>query len=85
MNIRSCFGFIRDIRKAQKDVTTPVGACKSLQDHMDNEAKKDGLERSGIVAIGECTSDGYVLYAAFPNRIVPKKWHGFTVIDTFGE
>jgi hypothetical protein len=83
MELQECFDLMRDIRKAQKDVTTPVGVCKSLQDHMDKEAIKNGQERNGIVSIGEYLPDGrYALYATFPNRIVPKEWHGFPVINT---
>ena len=83
MELQECFNLMCDIRKAHKDVTTPVGACKSLQDHMDKDAIQSGQERNGIVSIGECLPDGrYALYATFPNRIVPKEWQGCTVIDT---
>ena len=83
MELYECFDLMHDIRKAQKDVTTPVGACRSLQNFMDKDAVQRGQERNGIVSIGECLpNERYVLYATFPNRIVPKEWHGFPVIDT---
>lgn len=82
MELQECFDFMRDIINAQKDTTTPVGACKSLQNYMDKETIENGQERNGIVSIGSLPDGRYALYATFPGRIVPKKWHGFSVIDT---
>jgi len=46
------------------------------------EGKEKPLN-SGVVNIGKKMPDGrHALYATFPNRIVPKEWCGFPVIDT---
>jgi len=84
MELQECFDLMNKIKSVQRDISTPVGACKSLQDYMDSIYK--GHEKpvnSGIVTIGSCLPNGdYALYATFPNRIIPEKWCGFPVINT---
>ena len=83
MTLQEYFDLISYIKKAQKDIRTSVGACKSLQTHMDsiyNDCEKS--PNSGVVTVGPCLPDGrYALYATFKNRTVPKKWCGFPVIN----
>lgn len=73
MDIIECFNLMVDIKKAQKDKTTPVGACYSMQ--------YEYLKKDGIVSIGSLDRRS-VLYATSETKEIPKEWCGFTVINT---
>lgn len=78
MNIQESLNFISDIKKAQKDPITPVGAAYSMQ--------RDYFKKEGIVTIGSLLSDGrFALYAQSKTKIIPKEWWGFAVINTSGD
>lgn len=74
MDLNETFELMTSIKKAQKDPSTPVGACHSLQQH---------LGRDGIATIGACGSDGrHVIYAASKAKEIPLVHCGFPVICT---
>jgi len=74
MNIKEALDLTADIRKAQKNTKTPVGACYSMQ----NEYLKD----EGYVTIGPCLPDGrFALYAQSETKEIPEEWCGFPVVD----
>ena len=73
MKINEAFSLMGDIRKAEANPKTPVGAAKSLQKH---------LGKTGRALIGPCLPDGrFALYAQSPNG-VPEEWNGYPVVDT---
>jgi len=74
MELNEIFELMTSIKKAQKDPSSPVGACYSLQQY---------LGRDGIATIGECLSDGrYVIYAASKTKEIPSEHCGFPVVCT---
>ena len=73
MYLKDAFKLMFMIRKAQKDTSTPVGACYSLQEY---------LGRDGIVTVGKCLSDGrHALYATSKTKEIPSEYCGFPVIN----
>jgi len=75
MTIDESMSLMRDIRAAQKNPKTPVGAAYSLQEYLGRHG--------GIATIGPCLPDGrYALYATSTDKKLPKEWCGFPVINT---
>lgn len=74
MDLNEIFELMRLIRKSQKDPSTPVGACYSLQQY---------IGKDGVATLGECLPDGrYVIYAASKTKEIPTEHCGFPVIRT---
>lgn len=74
MNINEAVDLIFDIRKAQKDPKTPIGAAESLQNYLGDD---------GIALIGPCLPDGrFALYAKSKTKEIPSEWCGFPVVNT---
>ena len=74
MNLLETFQLMRDIRTAEKDTSTPIGAAKSLRNF---------LGRDGIATIGECLPDGrFAIYAQSETKEIPAEWCGFPVVNT---
>ena len=69
MDIKEAIELIGDIRRAEKNPNTPVGAAKALQKHL-------GV----LVTIGPLIDGKFALYANAYSNEIPSEWNGFIVV-----
>ena len=75
MDLSEALNLMKDLRVAEANEKTPVGAAKSLQRH---------LGKGCGALIGPCLPDGrFALYASSASKSanVPNEWCGFPVIN----